>query len=584
MARMTPSEALVETLRIEGITVCPGIVGSAFMDALDLFPDAGIRFLPVRHEQTAAHMADGYARVTGQPAVCIGQNGPGVTNMVTSMAAAYHAHSPVVLLAPAATASTKGLDGFQEIDQMKIFQAVTKFQVEVQTPERIAEALRFAFRHAVARRGPAHVDIPRDYFYGEADYDILEPERYRAHRRGAGDESDLDRAAEVIAGARNPVIISGMGVVEADAIGEVKRLAELLGAPVATSYLHNDAFPADHELAVGPIGYQGAKSAMWLLKEADVVVALGTRLSVFGTLPQYGIDYFPKTAKIVQVDIDYSQIGRKWPVEVGLLGDAKAATRAIVGRLEARAGRIAADPERRDRIAKAKADWEDELRARASSEASPISPQRALRELSQALPANAIVTTDIGNICSAANAHLRFTQPRTFLAALTFGNCGFAYPAALGAQLAKPDAPVVAIVGDGAWGMGLAETMTAVEEELPVTAVVFNNTQWGAEKRNQIDFYDKRFVGTNIGHGVGGFNFADIARAMGGEGRRLHDPADLREAFTEAIASRRPTVLEVMVDPEELAEPFRRDALKKPVRLLERYAHLNAKQPEPAFV
>jgi sulfoacetaldehyde acetyltransferase len=580
MARMTPSEALVETLRVEGITVCPGIVGSAFMDALDLFPAAGIRFVPVRHEQTAAHMADAYARVTGKPSVCTGQNGPGVTNMVTSMAAAYHAHSPVVLLAPAAGSATKGLDGFQEIDQMAIFRGVTKFQVEVNRPERMAELVRTALRHAVARRGPAHVDIPRDYFYGEADFEILEPHRYRVDKRGPGDEASLDRAAQVVAGAERPVIISGMGAIEAGAIDDIKALAERLDAPVASAYLHNDAFPADHELAVGPLGYQGSKAAMRLLADADVILAVGTRLSYFGTLPQYGIDYFPKSAKVVQIDIDYEQIGRRWPVEVGIIGDARAATRAIARRLEARNGEVSVDRERRSRIAEAKREWAQEQREGASSDASPISPQRGLRELADALTPETIVTTDIGNICSAANAHLRFTQPRTFLAALTFGNCGFAYPAALGAKLARPDTPVVAVVGDGAWGMSLHETMTAVEEGLNVVAVVFNNQQWGAEKRNQIDFYADRYVGTNIGHDVGGFNFAEIARAMGAGGTRVSDAADLSDAFRSAISSDGPTVVEVMVDPEELVEPFRRDALKLPTRHLERYAHLAIDEPQ----
>jgi sulfoacetaldehyde acetyltransferase len=582
MTRMTPSEAMVETLRMEGVTACPGIVGSAFMDALDLFPAAGIRFVPVRHEQTAGHMADALARVTGRPAVCIGQNGPGVTNMVTSLAAAYHAHQPVLIITPAATSNSKGLDGFQEIDQMSIFRGVTKAQVEVNRPDRMAEGFRTAFRAAIAERGPVQVEIPRDYFYGDADFEILEPHRYRADRRGAGDEGDLDRAAQVLATARNPVVISGMGVVESEGIDAVRALAERLGAPVATSYLHNDAFPSDHELAVGPIGYQGSKAAMRLLSEADAILAVGTRLSVFGTLPQYGIDYFPKDAKIVQIDIDHRQIGRKWPVEVGVIGDARAATEAIDRRLAARDGEVVADPQRRERITAAKREWADELARQASSDATPISPQRALAELAASLTDDTIVTTDIGNICSASNAHLRFRKPRTFLAALTFGNCGFAYPAALGAKLASPGSPVVAVVGDGAWGMSLHETMTAVEEDLPVTAVVFNNRQWGAEKRNQIDFYDDRFVGTNIGHAQGGFDFTAIAQAMGAEGRRVEDPGDLADAFRGAIASDRPTVLEVMVDPEELAEPFRRDALKLPVRHLERYRHLAAQPDEMA--
>ena len=578
MPLMTPSEAMVETLRAERCEVMPGIVGSAFMDALDLFPAAGIRFLPVRHEQTCGHMADGYARVTGTAGVCIGQNGPGVTNMVTSIAAAYLAHSPVIIITPSATTASRGLDGFQEIDQMGIFASVTKGQVQIAQPERMAEGFRTAFRMAYALRGPVQVDIPRDYFYGESEYEILEPGQYRASKHGAGDEASLDRAADVLAAAKNPVIISGMGAIEAGALDDVRQLAEHLGAPVATSYLHNDAFPANHELAVGPIGYQGSKAAMNLLAEADVILGIGTRLSVFGTLPQYGIDYFPKTAKIVQVDIDYRQIGRKWPVEVGIIGDAQAAAKAIFRRLQARNGRPMGSEDRAGRIAEAKRAWEDERAQNASSDASPISPQRGLRELALAMPEDAIVTTDIGNICSASNAHLQFTQPRKLVAALTFGNCGFAYPAALGCKLGRPQDPVVAIVGDGAWGMGLQEVMTAVEQDIPVTAVVFNNQQWGAEKKNQVDFYEDRYVGSDIGHDVqGGFNFSEIAKVMGAEGVRVTEPGDLADAFRSGIGAERPTVIEVMVDPEELAEPFRRDALKMPVRHLERYAHLAAK-------
>jgi sulfoacetaldehyde acetyltransferase len=576
MARMTPSEAMVETLRAEGVDVVTGIVGSAFMDALDLFPDAGIRFLPVRHEQTAAHMADAYGRVTGVPGVCIGQNGPGVTNMVTSIAAANMGHSPVVIVTPSAGTSAVGLDGFQEADQMSIFASITKGQIRVARPDRMAEAFRTAFRIALSERGPVQVDVPRDFFYGEGDFEILEPHHYRASQHGPGDEAALDRAAELLAGARTPIVMSGMGVIEAGAIDDVRRLAELLDAPVATSYLHNDAFPDAHELAVGPIGYQGSKAAMRLLSEADVVFAVGTRLSVFGTLPQYGFDYFPRDAKIVQVDIDHRQLGRKWPIEVGVIGDAGAATRAVLARLEARDGHPTQSEERRSRIAEANRAWQDELASQSAGDDTPISPRRALMELRGALPEDAIVTTDIGNVCSAANAYLRFQQPRKFLAALTFGNCGFAYPAALGAKLARPQDPVAAVVGDGAWGMSLHEVMTAVEEELPVAALVFNNQQWGAEKRNQVDFYDNRFVGTNIGHDRGGFEFAEIARAMGARGIRITEPGELADAYREAFAAGEPTVLEIMVDPEQLVEPFRRDALQKPVRHLEQYRHLAA--------
>ena len=575
MTYMTSSEAMVETLRAEGIGEVFGIVGSAYMDVLDLFPAAGIRFIAVRHEQSAAHMADGFSRVTGRPSVCIGQNGPGITNMVTSIAAAYHAHSPVVIVTPSAMSSGRGLDGFQEVDQLPIFRTITKFQLQVARPDRIAEAFRTAFRIALAERGPVQIDIPRDFFYAEGDFTILEPEHYRFSNRGAGESAALDRAAEILAAAKSPAIIAGMGVTESAAAGEVARLAHLLGAPVAASYQHTDAYPFNDELAVGPIGYQGSKAAMGLLSRADVILAVGTRLSGFGTLPQYGFDYFPKTAKIVQIEIDPRQIGRVRPVDVGIIGDAKETAGAIADRLGTLLKKSTPDSSRLTTIRKAKEAWARELASLSSSDASPISPRRALAELARALPEDAIVTSDIGNICSVANAYLRFNKPRSFLPALGFGNCGFAYPAALGAKVAAPDRPVAAIIGDGAWGMSLHEVMTAVEEKLPVVACVFNNQEWGAEKKNQIDFYDDRYVGVDIGHGVGGFEFAEIAQAMGAIGVRVTDPANLYDTYCDAFAADAPVVVEIMADPKELAEPFRRDALQTPKRHLPRYAHLD---------
>lgn len=567
MAKMGGSEALVESLRNEGVNLITGIVGSAFMDALDIFPKAGIRFLPVRHEQNAAHMSDGYARVTGRPGVTTAQNGPGMTNMVTAIAAAYLAHSPVVMLSPAVTSGSVGTDGFQEADQMKIFEAIVKYQVQVNRADRIPEYVRNAFRIAIAEQGPVQIDLPRDYLYDVVDATILPPERYRVDRRGAGDPEALQAAADLLANAKFPVIIAGYGVVKAGASEAVAALAEYLSAPVVTSYLHNDAFPATHPQACGPIGYGGAKAAMTMLSQADVVLALGTRLSIFGTLPQYGFDYWPKQAKLVQVDINHRQIGRIKPFDVGVIGDAKLAALEILTRLKARNPNRAADAGRLQQAAAAKENWLKELRELSSSNATPIIPRRALQELTAAFTPDTIVTTDIGNICSLANGYLNFTQPSKFLAALAFGNCGFSYPAALGAKLGRPDCPVVALVGDGAWGMSLNEVLTAVQEDIPVVAVVFNNGQWGAEKRNQVDFYGNRFEGTNFMP----INYAAIARAMGAEAQRIDNPNDVRGAMAAAIASKKPTVLELMVEPKELFEPFRRDALKLPVRHLPQY-------------
>jgi sulfoacetaldehyde acetyltransferase len=569
--KMTPSEAIVETLVAEGVDHISGILGSAYMDMLDLLPTAGIEFIPVRHEQSAAHMEDAFGRVTGKAGVVIGQNGPGITNMVTSVAAANMAHTPMVVISPSAGSTSIGWDGFQECNQVSVFEDITKETVRVPHPSRVADCLRTAFRIAYAERGPVLYDIPRDYFYGEIEDYILEPHQYRVSDRGCGSPEALDRAAELLAHAKNPVIISGRGTVDSDGIEEVKDIAEFLTAPVATSYMHNDAFPDEHPLAVGPIGYMGSKAAMNTIKDADVLLAIGTRLSVFGTLPCYDIDYFPKQAKIIQVDINPRNIARTHPIEVGIIGDARAASREIFKRLEGKLPEARRNKQRLSEIAAVKEKWEQELVDLAMVDGNPINPRRALLELARALPEDAIVTSDIGNVSSTANAYMRFNKTRKHIAALTFGNCGFAYPAAIGAKIAAPDCPVVAIVGDGAWGMSLHEVSTAVEQKLPVVACVFNNGAWSAEKKNQVDYYNNRFVGADIE----GPNFAEVAKSMGANGIRVERPEDLKEAYETALNSDKPTVLDIQVDGTQLAPPFRKDALHKPERLLQKYAHLD---------
>ena len=576
--RMTASEALVETLAAQGVRDIFGIVGSAYMDALDIFPAAGIRFIPTVHEQGAAHMADGYARVSGRHGVCIAQNGPGVTNFVTAVAAAYWAHSPVVVITPETGSLGMGLGGFQETEQLPIFSKITKYQGHVSSPKRMAEIAARCFDRAMLEMGPTQLNIPRDHFYGESDYDIAAPIRIE---RGAGGEKSLDEAAALLASAKFPVIVSGCGVVLADGVEACVRLAELLDAPVVTSYLHNDAFPAAHPLCCGPLGYQGSKAGMKLIAKADVVLALGTRLGPFGTLPQHGLDYWPKGAKIIQVDADAKMLGLVKKISVGLCADAKAAAEAILERLVSREMACSANREqRRADIAQEKAAWEAALDAwpherdpwslEVSKDSPAMHPRQMLRELERAMPAEAMVSTDIGNICSVANSYLRFARPRSFFAAMSFGNCGYAFPAIIGAKLAAPDRPAVAYVGDGAWGMSFGEILTCVREKIPVTAVVFHNRQWGAEKKNQVDFYNRRFVAGELESP----SFAGIAKAMGAEGivvDRLEDVGpSLKKAVDLQMNGRKTCVLEIMCT-RELGDPFRRDALSKPVRFLDKY-------------
>ncbi len=581
--RMTPSEAFVETMVANGVTEIFGIMGSAFMDAMDIFAPAGIRLVPVVHEQGAAHMADGYARVSGRHGVVIGQNGPGISNCVTAIAAAYWAHSPVVIVTPETGTMGIGLGGFQEANQLPMFEEFTKYQGHVNNPARMAEYTGRCFDRAMSEMGPTQLNIPRDYFYGDITCEIPLPSRLD---RGPGGTNSLNEAADLLASARFPVIISGGGVVMADGVDECKALAERLGAPVVNSYLHNDSFPASHPLWCGPLGYQGSKAAMKLISRADVVLALGTRLGPFGTLPQHGLDYWPKDAKIIQVDADHKMLGLVKKISVGVCGDARAAAVALTERLAGRA--LVCDANRAERTAQINSEkdaWEKEL-TDWTHERDPYSldmieeagrepgswlhPRQVLRELERAMPPDVMVSTDIGNINSVANSYLRFEKPRSMFAAMSWGNCGYAFPTIIGAKVAAPHRPAVSYAGDGAWGMSLGETLTCVRHNIPVTAVVFHNRQWGAEKKNQVDFYNRRFVAGELDSP----SFAGIAKAMGAEGIVIDKLEDVGPGLKRAIDMQmnhgKTCIVEIMCT-RELGDPFRRDALRKPVRLLEKY-------------
>ena len=585
--KMTPSEAFVETLAANKVKDIFGIMGSAFMDAMDIFAPAGIRLIPVVHEQGGAHMADGYARVSGNHGVVIGQNGPGVSNCVTAIAAAYWAHSPVVMITPETGTMGMGLGGFQEANQLPMFEEFTKYQGHVNNPKRIAEFTGRCFDRAMSEMGPTQLNIPRDYFYGEIEVEIPQPNRLD---RGPGGEKSLDEAAELLANAKFPVIISGGGVVMADAVEECKALAERLGAPVVNSYLHNDSFPASHPLWCGPLGYQGSKAAMKLISQADVVIALGSRLGPFGTLPQHGMDYWPKQAKIIQIDADNKMLGLVKKISVGICGDAKAAAIALTKRLQGKTLVCdATKPERAKTIAAEKAAWEKELdewthekdpfsldmieeqkKEKTPTGGGYLHPRQVLRELEKAMPADVMVSTDIGNINSVANSYLRFEKPRSFLAPMSFGNCGYALPTIIGAKAAAPNRPAIAYAGDGAWAMSMVEIMTAVRHDIPVTAIVFHNRQWGAEKKNQVDFYNRRFVAGELDSP----SFAGIAQSMGAEGIVVDHIDQVGPALKQAIDMQmnegKTCVIEIMCT-RELGDPFRRDALSKPVRFLDKY-------------
>jgi sulfoacetaldehyde acetyltransferase len=575
--RMTTEEAFVKVLQRQGISQAFGIIGSAFMPISDLFPRAGITFWDCAHEGNAGMMADGYGRATGRMAMCIAQNGPGITNFVTPIKTAYWNHTPLLLVTPQAANRTIGQGGFQEIPQMSLFADIVCDQEEVRDPVRIAEVLNRVIEKARRGSAPAQINVPRDYWTQLIDIEL--PQSVGFERPQGGPEA-IARAAALLSEARFPVILNGAGVVLAGAIPASAALAERLSAPVACNYQHNDAFPGGHALAVGPLGYNGSKAAMELIAKADVVLALGTRLNPFSTLPGYGIDYWPKAAKLIQVDLNPDRIGLTKPVEVGIAGDAKAVAEAILAALKPGAGEAGRE-EREALVAQTRSAWLQQLASMDHEEDDPgtswnqraraanperMSPRMAWRAIQDALPKEAIISSDIGNNCAIGNAYPSFETGRKYLAPGLFGPCGYGFPAIVGAKIGCPDVPVVGFAGDGAFGISMSEMTAIGREEWPaITMVVFRNYQWGAEKRNSTLWYDDNFVGTELDPKV---SYAGIARACGLEGVEVRTMEGLTAALREAVAAQMrdgvTTFIEVILN-QELGEPFRRDAMKKPV-------------------
>ena len=574
--KMTTEEAFVKVLQRQGIRHAFGIIGSAFMPISDLFPKAGVTFWDCAHEGSGGLMADGYSRATGKMSLVIAQNGPGVTNLVTAVKTAYWNHTPLLVVTPQAANRTIGQGGFQEVEQMALFADIVAYQEEVRDPARIAEVLNRVIAQARRASAPAQINVPRDLFTQVID---IELPPVIAFERPTGGEEALAEAAALVTKARFPVILAGAGVVLAEAIPDVVALAERLDAPVAVGYQHNDAFPGSHPLYAGPLGYNGSKAAMQLIARADVVLALGTRLNPFSTLPSYGLDYWPKNAAILQVDVNPDRIGLTKPIKVGIVGDAAKVARGMLARLEPGAG-DEGRAERRALVHHLKSAWAQELtsldhedddpgttwneRARA---AKPewLSPRQAWRAIQAALPREAIISSDIGNNCAIGNAYPSFEAGRRYLAPGMFGPCGYGLPAIVGAKIGRPDLPVVGFSGDGAFGIAVTELTAIGRKEWPaITQIVFRNYQWGAEKRNSTLWYDDNFVGTELDPNV---SYAGIARACGLIGVQARTGAELTAALRQALidqAQGRSTLIEALIN-QELGEPFRRDAMKKPV-------------------
>ena len=578
MAKMTTEEAFVKVLQKHGIEHAFGIIGSAFMPISDIFPDAGITFWDVAHETNGGLIADGYTRATGKMSMVIAQNGPGITGLVTPIKTAYWNHTPLLLVTPQAANKTMGQGGFQEVEQMNLFKDMVCYQEEVRDPSRIAEVLNRVIEKAIRGSAPAQINVPRDFWTQVIDIEL--PPIVRLERQ-AGGEKAVDEAAKLLSSAKFPVILSGAGVVIGGAIDDCVKLAEKLDSPVCSGYQHNDSFPGSHPLAVGPLGYNGSKAAMELIAKADVVLALGTRLNPFSTLPGYGIDYWPKNAKIIQVDMNPDRIGLTKKVTIGICGDAKLVAQQLLNKLSSEAGDNDRQ-KRKDTIHQTKSAWLQKLSGLDHEDDDPgtvwnkearerdkdrMSPRQAWRAIQAGMPKDVIISSDIGNNCAIGNAYPTFEKGRKYLAPGLFGPCGYGFPSILGAKIGCPDSPVIGFAGDGAFGISMNEMSSCAREEWPaISMVIFRNYQWGAEKRNTTLWFDNNFIGTELDPKL---SYAKVADACGLKGVTVRTMEETSKAIKQSCEDQKKgitTFIEVILN-QELGEPFRRDAMKKPVRV-----------------
>jgi len=555
--KLKGGQAAVQALKKEKTKHVFGLIGSAAIEMFDaLYHEKDIKFIGVRDERTGAHMADGYTRASNQPGVILaGQNGPGATNLVTGIAQAAAAFSPVVSIAGFISTKDKIQDAFQGIDQQSLFKPITKKTWTISEVKKIPKIFSKAFNLAMSpRRGPVQINLPRNILSETAKFNINKNEKsYKTIDATKGKKGDIEKAVKIISSATKPVIIAGGGIKYTGNYKEVIKLAELINTPIVTAAGHGDAIPFNYTLNAGQMGPRGNPVASRLMKEADVIIALGTRLGFNSTFFSY--ENLNKKAKIIQIELEHKMLGRYFPISVGICADASTVAKQLYNKIKI----IKLNKEINSWTKKYLSERTIYLQTRDKViDKFPIQPTALFKQLRNVLPKNSAITLDAGTLCLQATDALKYYDPPSLFTPLDFGLVGFSFACGLGVKVARPDKTVVSLMGDGGFGMTISELSTAVNYGINTITIVMNNQSWGAEKAYQKDFFGKRYIGSDINSPP----FDKVAELYGAKGFKVERASEIGEAVKAALKCNKPAVIDIAIDPKALYS-FRRDSFKR---------------------